>query len=203
MPGRSLLPLFFFFWVAVTDPRVGLEWLLEEALSVIENWGFCELPWQLNSSWLKYSISFIIRDPTVPLVPISTGVCAISSGTFVAMVLDLYMFCLVGVKETCGWREEALRGLVLVRKLLWVWFICFCFVPGVSHELFTSCSLSKVKGIRFLPGRRIGWWYGHCIHVLAVKTFKLLTTVPFSNYLTSFKCLLYTSVITWILISIW
>lgn len=40
----------------------------------------------------------------MPLVPISTGVCAaISSGTFVAMVLDLYMFCLVGVKkEACG-----------------------------------------------------------------------------------------------------
>ncbi|KAJ6753593.1 hypothetical protein OIU79_026428 [Salix purpurea] len=63
-----------------------LKKLVEEATVVIWGWGFFELSRQPNSSWLKYLISCIMRDPTVPLVPICTGFCAaISWETLVAM----------------------------------------------------------------------------------------------------------------------
>ncbi|KAK5834345.1 hypothetical protein PVK06_018222 [Gossypium arboreum] len=64
MLATSLLaPLFFFFSAATTGPTIGLPC------------GFFELSRQLNSSssLLKYSISCITKDPTVPLVPISIG----------------------------------------------------------------------------------------------------------------------------------
>ncbi|KAL6999232.1 hypothetical protein U1Q18_000393 [Sarracenia purpurea var. burkii] len=90
--GMSLLLLFFFlffFGVATNDASFFFS-------------NFSPHP---NSSWLKCSISFIIRDPTVPLVPISTGVLApISSGIGVEIVLDLYFFSPIvgGNVEACG-----------------------------------------------------------------------------------------------------
>lgn len=52
--------------------------------------GLCELHLLLNSRRLKCSISFIMRDPTVPLVPISTGAyAAIFAASLLEMVLDL------------------------------------------------------------------------------------------------------------------
>lgn len=50
-----------------------------------------------NSSWLKYSISLIMRDPTVPLVPTSAGAyAAIFAASLVAMALALYIFWSAG-----------------------------------------------------------------------------------------------------------
>ncbi|KAL6975300.1 hypothetical protein U1Q18_024093 [Sarracenia purpurea var. burkii] len=91
--GMSLLLLFFFFFFfcgVVTNDA---------------SFFFSDLSPHPNSSWLKCSISFITRDPTVPLVPICTGdLAAISSGIGVAIVLDLYFFSpIVGGKvEACG-----------------------------------------------------------------------------------------------------
>ena len=160
MLGRSLLlpPLFFFFWVATTGPTIGLEWLLEEGTSLTLEWGFFELSRQLNSSRLKYSISCITKDPTVPLVPISTGGCAvISTGTFLVLRFDLCMLCLIGLREGCRWREDVLC-VALMGKFLWDWAIwCLALYLVSPHEFFASCSLSKVNTLIFLPGWRIKW----------------------------------------------
>lgn len=93
------MPLFFFLCVFITDSKVGLERLLEETMLVIGGQGLCELHLLLNSSWLKYSISFIMRDPTVPLVPISAGAyAAIFAASILAMALVLYIFWSVGLE---------------------------------------------------------------------------------------------------------
>ncbi|RDX75233.1 hypothetical protein CR513_44899, partial [Mucuna pruriens] len=67
--------------------------LMEEPTSVIWDLFLCEF----ESILLKYSISCITRDATVPLVPISTG--GNSAISFVSRVVDLCMLCLVGVEE--------------------------------------------------------------------------------------------------------
>lgn len=168
MLGNLLPLLFFFFWVVVTDVAVGLQLILDVAISVTWVWGVCESSWQHNSSWLKYSISFIMRDPTVPLVPISTGVCAgaaMFSGTSVAKLLDLYMFCFFLVKEDCRWRVGS----------FWVW--CWwgsCFESGslVHWPYYTQCfhmnSLPRVLYPELVGGLDSDM-YSHCIHVPAVK----------------------------------
>lgn len=72
---ESLLLLFFLFQLKVKDQKQGLEKPMQlESLSIICPSGFLE-PQRLESL-VKYSISFLTSDPTVPLVPTATGLDA-------------------------------------------------------------------------------------------------------------------------------
>lgn len=96
--GMSLLPpaLFFFFGLLGRDPSLCIA---EELLVETSFVNLQELSGQPNSILLKYSISCSMRDPTVPLVPTSTGVvfAVIFFGIVKTLVLDLYVaICTVG-----------------------------------------------------------------------------------------------------------
>lgn len=94
-----------------------LEFVLtEEPTSVICDLCLCDLSWEFDSIRLKYSISCIMRDATVPRVPISTGGHpAISFVSVVTrVVVDLLcILSLVGaaVEEA---KSSGLRRVVLV-----------------------------------------------------------------------------------------
>ena len=136
MLGRIplLFLLFFLLHVIIKNQRPGLEWPLVEAMSTICPWGFRELPHWSISTLLKYSISFLTSDPTVPRVPIATGaIAAIFSGSLVLVVVALY--CIF--KDI--WRllneETSLLGLYLGWELLWIWFKDLYFILFIMYSL--------------------------------------------------------------------
>lgn len=138
MLGRSLpLPRFFFVFSAV-DAMVHLEVvLIEEPTSVILDLFLCGLSWEFNSIRLKYSISCIMSDATVPRVPISTGGNpAISFGS---RVVGLCMLSVAGVEEKANSSDlrRVVCGFVLMGKLQRDSGILFCFKRFCFKEFFT------------------------------------------------------------------
>ncbi|KAL2245327.1 UNVERIFIED_CONTAM: hypothetical protein Sindi_2800900 [Sesamum indicum] len=115
-----LLPLFFLPGTVISDSSLDLENPPVEAEFASCRAGLLELLWQPISSRLKYSISCMMRDPTVPLVPIATGLDfkAILSENAKPKLWDIctFSFTLGGKVEACG--RIAASGLILVGDLL-------------------------------------------------------------------------------------
>lgn len=115
----------------------------------------------------------------MPLAPISTGLRAvISSGTFVAMVLDLDMFCLVCVERGL-WMKRGGFGSCLGEVASSLGHVFY----WVSHGFFTFLSLSKIKSNKlFLVGGLDGVVISFMC--LQLKHLNLLTTVlSFAKFL--------------------
>ncbi|KAK7333569.1 hypothetical protein VNO80_30344 [Phaseolus coccineus] len=163
MLGKSLLLPRFFFLVSTLDTVEGLESVLtEETMLVVLDLFFCDQPWEFSSSWLKYSISCIRRDPTVPLVPISTGGnSAISFVLLVARMVGVCMLYFVGVKEKA---KLGLKSGLLFEELMQS--VTFCG-PSVLH-LFVVESLTGAPliGVGLLGHM---WKYAHVIVSMGVN----------------------------------
>ena len=153
MLGKSLLLPRFFFLVSTLDTVECLESVLtEEPMLMVLDLFFCDQPWEFSSSWLKYSISCIRRDPTVPLVPISTGgnsaICCVACGKGGRMYA---LFCWCQGESKIGIEEE--RFVVCLKNFSTSCGIFFSF----TKALHTMYYLYEVCGIYYVYGCRVSW----------------------------------------------